>query len=146
MPGRSRGRPFQKGHVANPVGRRPGSQNKLTKVLRDLITPAARPIVKDIIKKARDGDANQQKIFVQHLLPSLKFIEPPLADFPLVTNAREAITEIAKVTQRMAQGEIDTDAAHAIIDKLKTFIVGYSAVELEAEVLAAKLREEGKEP
>jgi hypothetical protein len=144
MPGP--GRPFERGAGGNPKGRPVGSPNKRAKILRDLVTTAAKPIIKDIIKKARDGDANQQKIFVQHLLPPLRFIEPPLADFPVVSNAAEAVAQIAVVTQRMAQGEIDIDAAHAIIDRLKTFVVGYSAVELEMEVAKAKLRAEGEEP
>jgi hypothetical protein len=139
------GRPFQKGSGGNPKGRTPGSQNKLTAIVRALVTPAAPKIVAKIIEQAEANDPAAQKIFVQHLLPQPKFVDPPILDFPLVTNAKEAVAEIAQTTQRMTHGEIDVDAAHAIVDKLKTFIVGYAAVELEAEVFKAKLRDMGGE-
>jgi hypothetical protein len=146
MPGR--GRPFPKGNNANPAGRPVGSQNRLTKIMQEVLTPAARPILRKIVKAARDGDQSQQKVFA-HLLPPLpapKYVDPPIANFPQVTNAHEAVTQIALITQQMARGELDTESAHALVDKLKAFIVGYAAVELEMEVARAKSRSEGGEP
>jgi hypothetical protein len=142
MPGR--GRPFQKGQVANPKGYPKGKPHKLTQTVRDLVTPAAPRIVKKIIEAADDhNDPHMQRVFVQHLLPQPKYVDPPILDFPLVTNAKEAVAEIAAVTRRMAHGELDRDSADALVDKLKTFVTAYAATELEAEVLAAKLRDEG---
>jgi hypothetical protein len=113
--------------------------------VRDLVTPAAPKIVKKIIDAAtQHNDPFAQRVFVQHLLPTPKFVEPPINDFPLVANAREAIAEIAAVTRRMARGELDVDSAHALVDKLKTFIAGYAAVELEMEVAKARALQEGE--
>jgi hypothetical protein len=90
MPGR--GRPFEKGKVPNPKGRPVGSPNKLTKVVRDLVTPAAPKIVKKIIEAADEhSDPFSQRLFVAYLLRPSKFVEPPILDFPLVTTAREAV-------------------------------------------------------
>jgi hypothetical protein len=114
--------------------------------MREVLVPAARPILRRIVREARDGDVNQQKTFTR-LLPPLslpKYVDPAIDDFPLVTNAKEAVAQIALVTQRYARGELDRDSADGLIDKLKTFVLGYAAVELEMEVAKAKLLDEGK--
>jgi hypothetical protein len=141
--GEKQGHRWKKGETGNPRGNWKHTPHRLTQTIRDLVTPAAPKIVQKIIAAADErNDPNAQKTFIQHLLPQQpKFVDPPIVGFPLVTNAREAVAEIAAVTQRMAQGELDVDSAHALVDKLKTFIVGYSAVELELEVAKAKLRE-----
>jgi hypothetical protein len=143
MPGR--GRPFRKGNRANPKGRPVGSQNKLTQVVHDLVTSAAPKIVQKIIEAAdRHNDPFSQRLFVASLLRLPKCVAPPIAEFPLVTNAREAVAEMAANIQRTAHGELDVDSAHALIDKLKTFVTAYAAVELELEVMARRAQEEGE--
>jgi hypothetical protein len=80
------------------------------------------------------------------LLPTLRYVTPPLANFPLVTTAQQATRQIAVITRRMAKGELDTDSGNVLINTLKTFIVGYTATELEFEVMKARAREQGKKP
>jgi hypothetical protein len=142
MPGR--GRPFEKGKVSNPKGRPVGSQNKLTGVVRDLVTPAAPKIVKKIIEAAdTHNDAHMQRVFVQHLLALPKFVTPPIPNFPLVIDARTAFAEMAVVIQRMARAELDIDSAGAMIDKLRTLVDTYARVELQQEVEIRRAQEEG---
>jgi hypothetical protein len=134
---------FRKGQSGNPRGNYRRTPHRLTQTVRALVTPAAPKIVKNIIDAAQEhNDPFAQRLFVAHLLPQPKYVDPPIVDFPLVTNAREAVAEIAAVTKRMAQGEIDVDSAHALVDKLKTYVAAYAAVELEMEVAKARLLQE----
>jgi hypothetical protein len=113
-----------------------------------MISEAAPKILAKVIAAADQGnDPVAQKTFMSHVWTPPKLIDPPIADFPHVKTAKEATEEIARITQRAARGELKTDHAHFLVDKLKTFIVGYAAVELEAEVFKAKLRDmSGEEP
>jgi hypothetical protein len=105
--------------------------------------PAVPEIVGKVVEKAKEGDEFSIKAYLS-LLPTLRYITPPIPNFPLVATAQEATEQIAVITRRMAKGDIDTDSATALIDKLKTFIVGYAATELELEVAKARAREKVK--
>jgi hypothetical protein len=134
MPGK--GRKFQAG---NP-GRPKGSPNKLTQIVRDLVTPAAPAILEDIVKRAKVGDPFAQRAFLTLLPPAPKFIEGPI-ELPRVKDAREALDALVAIAAGAAKGEVDLEGARFLADVLRTFINGYAAVELEDEVARAKLRE-----
>jgi hypothetical protein len=140
---------FEKGRKKTG-GRKKGVRNKRTLA----VLPRQHPNALDYLAEVVADDTLNAELRVraatglavyQHPKPfASRVINPAIADFPLVSNASEATTKIAEVTQRMARGEIDTDSGHALIDGLKIFVLGYAAVELEMEVAKAKLREEGE--
>jgi hypothetical protein len=105
--------------------------------------PAAPKIIGNVIKKAKAGDEFATRAYLT-LLPTLRYVTPPLANFPLVKTAEEATEQIAIVTRRMARGELDTDSGNVLISTLKAFIIGYAATELELEVMKARAREKAK--
>jgi hypothetical protein len=104
------------------------------------VNPAAPEILQDIVRRAKAGDPFAQRAFLTLLPQQSKYVDPPIPDFPLTQNMKEAVAEIAAVTQRMARGELDIDSAHALVEKLKNYVTTYAAVELEDEVAKAKLR------
>jgi hypothetical protein len=134
---------FQKGQSGNPNGAPKGKPRKATQIVRDLLMPAVPEIVGKVVEKAKEGDEFSIKACLS-LLPTLRYVTPPIPNFPLVTTAQEATEQIAVIARRMAKGDIDTDSANALIDKLKAFIIGYTATELELEVMKARARERAK--
>jgi hypothetical protein len=135
---------FQKGQSGNPKGGVKGKPRRTTQFLRDFM-PAAPKIIGNVVRKAKAGDEFSTKAYLT-LLPTLRYVTPPIPSFPLVKTAQEATEQMAVITRRMAKGEIDVDSANALIDKLKGFIIGYTATELELEVMKARARERGKKP
>jgi hypothetical protein len=140
MPGRGKGRPFQKGD--DRAGRPKGSPNRITRVIRDIVNPAAPEILEDIVKRARVGDPFAQRAFLTLLPQQPKYVEGPI-DLPRVKDAREALDALTAIAAKAGKGEVDLEGARFLIDTLRTFINGYAVVELENEVAKAKLREEG---
>jgi hypothetical protein len=136
---------FRKGQSGNPRGAAKGKSRKTTQFLRDLVMPAAPEIIGNVVKKAKTGDEFATKAYLT-LLPTLRYVTPPIPNFPLVKTAQEATEQIAAITRRMAKGELDTDSGNVLINTLKTFIIGYTATELELEVMKARAREQGKKP
>ena len=107
--------------------------------------PAAPKIIGNVVRKAKAGDEFSTKAYLT-LLPTLRYVTPAIPSFPIVRTAEEATGQIAAISRRMAKGEIDIDSANALIATLKTFIIGYTATELELEVMKARAREQGKKP
>jgi hypothetical protein len=132
--------PFRAGQSGNPQGRRKGSQNRVTRLVSDLVTPAAPTIVKDIIARAKTGDPFAQRAYLS-LLPQSRYVDGPV-DLPHVKNAHEALDQIAAIGVKAAKGEVDLDGARFLIETvLKNFISGYAVVVLEAEVEKTKLHD-----
>ena len=66
---------FKKGESGNPAGRPPGSVNKNLRMLRD----AAEAILPDLIKRAKSGDLEAQKLILDRGIPRLRAVSPPEA-------------------------------------------------------------------
>ncbi|HEY1746469.1 MAG TPA: hypothetical protein VGG11_06880, partial [Xanthobacteraceae bacterium] len=70
-----RGRPFAKGNS----GRKPGSQNRTTRIAAELLDGEAEELVRTAIDIAKSGDVTMLKLLVSRILPKEAAVH---IDFP----------------------------------------------------------------
>jgi hypothetical protein len=110
-----RGRPFEAG---NP-GRPPGSKNKTTRMLEQLIDGQAERVVEKLKELALAGDVPCLKIIVDRLMPMRKG-HPINANIPPINSAQDLLTAISSVWDAIRDGELtaeETTALCALIDR-----------------------------
>jgi hypothetical protein len=135
---------FAKGQPKPPnSGKRKGSINKSTARARRL-TSDDDEIVRRTVGDAKTGNLQAAALYYRFLRPprpTPKFVPTPIGLKP-VTTAKEAAAQIAAVIARLDAGELDLESSHALLEALRAFVAAYTAVELEDEVMKAKLRED----
>lgn len=73
-PIKTRGKPFEPGNQYGK-GRPPGSPNKKSLVLQQLLFDHSEQIIADLIKDAKKGDPTALKLCVERLIPALRTVE-----------------------------------------------------------------------
>lgn len=139
-----RGKPYAKGESGNPSGPKKGFQHKITKAMQALLLPAAPEILKKLVENAKAGDLESLKLYFK-MVPRLPRFAPTPIDLPIVASARDAATQIAEMSARVARGEIDLETYGAAIDGLRAFIMAFGTTELEAELERLRALERGDE-
>ena len=120
LPGRVRGRPFEKGRSGNPAGRRPGSRNKATLAAAALLAGESEALTRKAVELALAGDPMAMRLCIERLLPPcreriVKFILPPIESVSDISAAMRA------VTSALAKGDITPGEAATIAGVVETF-------------------------
>ena len=120
LPGRVRGRPFEKGRSGNPAGRRPGSRNKATLAAAALLAGESEALTRKAVELALAGDPTAMRLCIERLLPpcrerTVKFTLPPIESVSDVSAAMRA------VTAALAKGNITPGEAATIAGVVETF-------------------------
>jgi hypothetical protein len=131
VPGRGRGRPFEKGRSGNPRGRRRGSRNKATLAAEALLAGEAEALTRKALEMALAGDPTAMRLCMERLLApcrerTVEFRLPALK----VTGIGEACAPTAQdislamnaVTAALAKGEITPSEAEKIAGVVDTFV------------------------
>ena len=119
LPGRVRGRPFEKGRSGNPAGRRPGSRNKAT-LAAALLAGESEALTRKAVELALAGDPTARRLCMERLLPpcrerAVKFTLPPIESVRDISAAMQA------VTSALAKGDITPGEAATIAGVVETF-------------------------
>src|SRR5690349_7789541 len=120
-PRQPRGRPFERGQSANPVGRRAGSRNKKTLAAMALLEGEAEGLARKAVELAMLGDPMALRLCLERLLPpcrerAVKFALPP------IESAADIAAAMKAVTAALAEGVITPGEAGRIADTIDTFI------------------------
>src|SRR3984893_17667185 len=83
LPGRVRGRPFEKGRSGDPLGRRVGCRNKTTIAAAALLVGEAESLTRKAVELALVGDPTALRLCIERVLPqcrerAVKFALPPI--------------------------------------------------------------------
>ena len=81
--GLPRGRPFPRGISGNPMGKRPGTRNRATIIAEAMLDCETRPLLRQTIDEAKDGDPVMMRFCVGRILPPrrdrpVRFALPPV--------------------------------------------------------------------
>jgi hypothetical protein len=113
---RVRGRPFQPG---NP-GRPPGSRNKLTRFLEELVENEGEEITRKLIEQAKEGKPRPLLYCVDRLIPQRRG-RPLEIQLPLIRNAQDVGPAIAAITNELNNGTITLEEASELTGLLERF-------------------------
>src|SRR5262249_43914405 len=105
-----RGRPFQKG---NP-GRPPGSKNKITRLLEELVEGQGQNITQKMLQVALDGNPRCLEYFMDRLMPVRRgrVLEQQL---PKINGVNDIGPAMAAITGQLNKGELTTEEASDLI-------------------------------
>ena len=104
-----RGRPFAPG---NP-GRPPGSKNKTTRMLEQLIEGQAEQCVEKLKELALAGDVACLRILMDRLIP-LRKSQPINVDIPPINGSQDVLSVISSVWDAIRDGELTPEEATAL--------------------------------
>jgi len=131
LPGRGRGRPFEKGCSGNPAGRRLGSRNKATLAAATLLAGEAEALTRKAVEMALAGDPTAMRLCIERVLPpcrerTVSVALPPLADVRDGRTSRPSTRDVSlamdAVTTALGQGEITPSEAERIAGTVETFV------------------------
>ncbi len=130
-PGRSRGRPFEKGRSGNPVGRRAGSRNEATIAAAALLAGESEALTRKAVDLALVGDPTAMRLCLERILPpcrerTVKFALPPIESAPTGQargpKAHDIAAAMKAVTSALAGGAITPGEAATIAAVVDTFV------------------------
>jgi hypothetical protein len=104
-----RGRPFEPG---NP-GRPPGSKNKTTRMLEQLIEGQAEQCVEKLKELALAGDVACLRIIIDRLIP-LQKSQPINVGIPPINDSQDVLSVISSVWDAISDGELTPEEATAL--------------------------------
>jgi hypothetical protein len=120
LPGRARGRPFEKGQSGNPAGRRLGSAIRRHSPPQRFSRGESEALTRTAVELALAGDPTAMRLCIERILPpcherAVKFTSPPIESTDDISAAMQA------VTAALAKGDITPGEAATIAGVVETF-------------------------
>ena len=140
-PRKPRGKPFEPGNQQGR-GRPPGSRNKKTLLLQELLDEYGKVVVQRVIKKAADGDRTAMKLVFERVLPVMQENRMEM-DLPELRNAADLTMASAALIQALANGEVTVEQSRAMAELLQCHRNLFVSGEIERRVAAL---ERGRSP
>jgi hypothetical protein len=104
---------WPRGTSGNPAGRPPGSRNKTTLMMQELLESEAGSLVRKAMELAYSGEPHALRICMERLLPPRK--ERPIQlPLPEVKNGQDALAALACILTATGEGEITPGEARIL--------------------------------
>ena len=113
---RVRGRPFEPG---NP-GRPPGSKNKLTQFLEELVENEGETLTRKLIELAKAGNPRSLLYCMDRLLP-LRRSQPINLELPKIDRVQDVALATAAVADAVSNGTITPEEASHVVRLLDSY-------------------------
>jgi hypothetical protein len=132
--------PFKKGQSGNPDGRAPGSRNKATLLIEQLLDDDARKITEKAIELAKAGESTALRLCLDRLAPPRK--DRHIAfNLPKLERPEHAVLAAASIVEAVANAQLTPSEAA----EMMKLVEGYTRI-LEAEDHEQRLRALERQP
>jgi hypothetical protein len=130
-----RGRPFAKG---NP-GRPPGSKNRSTLILRELLEDEEGELLRKAIEIAKGGDVAMLKFLLSRMLPRER---PIKVDLPTMNFADDAVDALGQISQAVSEGQLTPSEGASLATLINSYAraIDVADLVLRMDALEAKLK------
>jgi Family of unknown function (DUF5681) len=128
---------FKKGESGNPEGRPRGSTNKNLQLLRE----AAEEILPGVIEKAKNGDAEAQRLILDRGIPRLRPVTMPE---PLVLPGGNFAEQLKSLMALIATGDLSPSTAAEIASVISAAARVEEIDQLRDELAALRAVLEGR--
>jgi hypothetical protein len=124
---------FQKGQSGNPAGRPPGSRNRATSMVQNLLEGAAENIAKRATELAQDGNVAAIRICMNRLSPVGPH-NPVAFELPPIHSPQDCLRATSAILTGIASGDIAPAAALQIAKVIDVHLRAISTNDLEARM------------
>jgi Family of unknown function (DUF5681) len=124
---------FRKGQSGNPAGRPPGSRNRATSMVQNLLEGAAENIAKRATQLAEDGNVAAIRICMNRLAP-LGQHNPVAFELPSIHSTQDCLRATSAILTGIASGDIAPSAAMQIARVINVHLRAISTNDLEARM------------
>lgn len=129
---------FKKGTSGNPTGRPPGSRNKATRAMEELLEGESLQILRKIIEKAKKGDAYAGRLCLERIYPARKERSITLALQP-VGSPKDLPKQYQGIISAVGDGSITPGEGEAMSNILTNLARSFETVETDQRI--AKLED-----
>ncbi len=131
---RSQNGRFAKGASGNPTGRPPGSRNKATLLLEELLEDGGESIVRKTLELANSGNMQAARLILERLLPARKQRCIPF-ELQSVKSAQDLPAAYDSILAAVAEGRITPADGQAIAEILARQAGVLEAAERERRIV-----------
>ena len=130
---KQRGRPFERGKSGNPTGKQPGTRNKATRAMEELLDGEAEALTRKAIELAKAGDMQALRLCLDRLAPPRK--DSPVAfDLPEMKTLNDAVPAMGALVKAVGQGDLTPAEAGELTKMVQAFAKIIETAELEDRV------------
>jgi hypothetical protein len=122
---------FRKGQSGNPAGRPPGSRNRATSMVQNLLEGAAENIAKRAAQLAEEGNVAAIRICMNRLSPVGQH-NPVAFELPPIHSPQDCLRATSAILTGIASGDIAPAAALQIARLIDVHLRAISTNDLEA--------------
>jgi hypothetical protein len=124
---------FEPGQSGNPNGRPPGSRNKITVAIEQLLEEDAETIVRKAIEMAKGGDTSLIRLCLNRLSPPRKDRHIPFV-LPAMDTPADALKAVAAITDAVAAGELTPGEAADLSQLVANYAKALEVIDLDERV------------
>src|SRR5580704_9007531 len=124
---------FIKGQSGNPAGRRPGSRNKVTQLVEEMVEAGAERVTRELLDHACLGNPTALRICFGQLMPQRRGAPVPISLPPVETLADLDKWSVA-ILNGIASGEMNAAEAIELMKVVESVSRRLKAAETDARV------------
>ena len=121
---------FKPGQSGNPAGKKPGTRNRATRALEELLEGQGAALTQKAIDMALAGDVTALKLCIERICP-VRRDRPVRFKLPAVTSARDAADISAAVMVAVSNGDLTLSEASEIGKLIDGYVKAYQVAELD---------------
>ncbi|PKN40133.1 MAG: hypothetical protein CVU60_17220 [Deltaproteobacteria bacterium HGW-Deltaproteobacteria-18] len=140
---KQRGKPFKKGQSGNPAGKRPGTRNRATQAVQELLDGEVEALTRKAVDLALAGDTTALRLCLERLCPPTreKPISPALP-LPNKLTAEKLPQALEIIVKAVASGDLLPGEGQTLTGMLNALGKALELAELEKRVAALEGRKE----